>query len=183
MDNIVRLQQQLSEARLLFWKEEVFLSWQWILLLLVTVLATLAWLRLVVCGKLRPILICGALTLIFSLLADTIGGELLLWDYPRMLIPWGPRNTAIDWMIALFFMLMYQHFPKWRAYLSASLALAVLFSFVLEPLVKAMGIYQEYDWKSWYSFPIYFSMACAIKAATDRLDRISAKTKRKASLR
>ncbi|WP_138496148.1 CBO0543 family protein [Paenibacillus pinistramenti] len=171
LQHVHQLQKQLSEARWDYWVTEVLLSWQWIFLLVCSIVFTLVWLHLVKKNTLLLTLVNGLLTLAFCLIADTLGGELQLWDYPRMLLPWGARIICIDWMIAAHSMLLYQYFSGWRAFLAAAAGLSVLFAGVLEPLAVWMGIYIKYSWSSWYSLPAYFLLFCGMKAAADGIGR------------
>ncbi|ANS76076.1 hypothetical protein AWM70_17035 [Paenibacillus yonginensis] len=171
MRQIHELQEQLSRARWDYWITEVFMSWQWLFLLLSTLVFTLIWLRCLRKDNLMLILINGLIAFIFCILADTIGGEFQLWDYPRMLLPWGARMFCIDWMIAVVSMLAYQYFQRWKSFAAAAAGISIVFAGVLEQLAKVMNIYMDYLWSSWYSLPIYFLLFCGLKAATDGIGR------------
>lgn len=167
-----QLQSELTRIREELFFTYILFSPQWFLVLGALIGAyALLW-RLIDRSRLFPILFVGLLLFGISLTADSIGADFLLWDYPRMLMPWGPRMVSIDLIIPVGYMLIYQYFREWRPYFLASLALAALYAFVFEPLSRALYIYLVYHWKDIYSFPIYVGLALFAKWAADRIDRI-----------
>ncbi|UJF32345.1 hypothetical protein [Paenibacillus hexagrammi] len=169
MNELNELQTALSDARWVYWYQHVFLSWQWLLLLLFTAVLTLVWVMAVDRIRLLAIVFFGSCIFIASLIADSLGGELQLWDYPSMLLPWGPRIICIDWSIAIFSMMIYQLFTNWLLFLGAAICLSAFFSFILEPLASVWDIYQLYAWEYLYSFPIYILLFLLVKAITDKI--------------
>ncbi|MFC0215483.1 CBO0543 family protein [Paenibacillus chartarius] len=150
-----------------YWRHNVLFSWQWLFLVGAAVGLTFIWARLVRWESAKIQLLYGLLIFLFSTIADTIGGELQLWDYPKMFLPWGPRAVEIDWMISIFSMLAFQYAPRWRSFIPVTIGMATLFAFVFEPLAKWMQIYREIAWSPLYSFPIYIAMCCGFKLAAE----------------
>lgn len=160
-----------------YWREEVLYSFQWWFLLISTFVIGYLWWKFVDRSRLRNIVLHGFLTLSIVIFLDVLGSELHLWDYPKMVLPWGSRIICIDIIISLVFMMLYQRFRVWKTYILISLLMALTFAFILEPLAIFMNIYKPYAWKSVYSFPIYFLLSVFIKWLVDTIHRIETREK------
>jgi hypothetical protein len=168
-----QLQEQLTRTREHLFFSEILFSSQWFLLLAALIGAyALLW-YVIDPRRLFPILFVGLLIAVVALSADGIGTDFLWWDYPHMLMPWGPRLMSADLIIPIGYMLIYQWFQDWRVFFLASLALAAGYSFVLEPFAQYMDIYLVYQWKHLYSFSIYVLLALFAKWAADSIERIA----------
>ncbi|MBZ9536806.1 hypothetical protein KGR20_21845 [Cytobacillus oceanisediminis] len=172
-----KAQKTLSHLRLDYWREEVLYSFQWWFLLISTFVIGYLWWKFVDRSRLRNIVLHGFLTLSIVIFLDVLGSELHLWDYPKMVLPWGSRIICIDIIISLVFMMLYQRFRVWKTYILISLLMALTFAFILEPLAIFMNIYKPYAWKSVYSFPIYFLLSVFIKWLVDTIHRIETREK------
>ncbi len=169
MEQIKETQQKLSDLRWIYWQDQVLFTWQWWLLLFGTILLSVLWIRFVSKERLVPILLFGSLTLLVVIFLDVLGAELLLWEYPKMVLPWGSRIICIDIMIAVFYMFVYQWARSWPIFLLAMTLLSAGFSFLFEPFSIAVSIYIPYNWSLLYSFPIYIAIGAIGKAVTDRV--------------
>lgn len=171
MNEILSVQQELSLLRWNYWKETVVFSPQWFFLLGSFLVLLIIWIKVVDKRKLHEILLFGLITLIIASVLDTVGGELNFWDYPYMVLPWGPRVISIDIMIAIFFMLLYQYFISWKTFLFGSVILSFIFTFIFEPIAIYLNIYKPLMWKSIYSFPIYILLAVSIRWLVVKLNK------------
>ncbi len=176
MQDIMNAQEEISTLRWYYWKNEIVFSPQWWFILTFLFILIFVWLRLLDRSRILPILLFGLITLTIASLLDTVGGELQLWEYPKMVLPWGPRVICIDLMIAIFFMLLYQFFKKWSSFLIAAVCLSAIFSFVFEPSAIYMGIYFPLTWSNLYSFPIYILLSACIKLIVEKVCKISIKS-------
>ncbi|PMC36716.1 hypothetical protein CJ195_14910 [Bacillus sp. UMB0899] len=172
MQDIMKAQEKISTLRWYYWKNEIVFSLQWWFILIFLFILLLVWLRLLDHSRIFPILLYGLITFNIASLLDTLGGELQLWEYPKMVLPWGPRIICIDLMISIFFMLLYQYFVKWSSFLIAAVCLAAIFAFVFEPAAIYMGIYFPLSWSNLYSFPIYILLSSFIKVIVDKICKL-----------
>jgi hypothetical protein len=172
-----RLQQELTALQEQIYFEDVLFSFQWWLLVFVFVGAyTLLWIA-ADRDRLPTLLFVGSLIFGIVIVADGIGLDLLLWNYPYMAIPCGPHLISVDLVIPVAYVLLYQWFRGWRTYFIACTALAVLYAFVLEPLAHLVNIYNMYNWRHIYSFPIYIAIGLFAKWAGDTVEQISERGK------
>ncbi|MFD2216663.1 CBO0543 family protein [Metabacillus endolithicus] len=175
--DIMETQVKLSKIRWDYWRDDIIFSYQWWFLIITFVILFIVWIRLLDKRRLLTILLFGFITLNIVTFLDTLGGELQIWEYPKMILPWGPRILCIDLMISIYFMLLYQFFTKWRSYIFASIILSAIFSFIFEPIAILLGIYIQLSWSHFYSFPIYILLAISIKWIVEKLIKINNLTK------
>ncbi|MEN6328091.1 MAG: CBO0543 family protein [Syntrophomonas sp.] len=113
------------------------------------------------------IFVFGMLMAMLVTFLDAMGIAYSLWDYPDRFLPISPRLLPIDFITLPFlYMLVYQRFTSWKSYIIASLVLALVFSFILEPVLVWLNLYETINWKYIYSFPIYFIIALLVKWLT-----------------
>ena len=157
-------QWELTQARITEWLQSEFLDYKWwILIALVCITAILMWKK---SDKTRiaELTIYTAIVIIFIIVLDELGEELSLWYYPVDIIPLFPPLTAGDIScMPLVYMVIYQRFGTWGKFLIATLVMSTVFCFVFEPIFVWGGIYTMLEWKSYYGFPIYFTIAVASK--------------------
>ncbi|UHA60615.1 hypothetical protein KDJ21_002460 [Metabacillus litoralis] len=175
--DIMETQAKLSKIRWDYWRDDIIFSYQWWFLIITFVILFIVWIRLLDKSRLLIILLFGFITLNIVTFLDTLGGELQIWEYPKMILPWGPRILCIDLMISIYFMLLYQFFTKWRSYIFASIILSAIFSFIFEPIAILLGIYIQLSWSHFYSFPIYILLAISLKWIVEKLIKINNLTK------
>lgn len=170
--DIVHIQGVLKIKRWEYWREEVVFTPQWWFMLGVLLFIFIVWIKIVDKSRLQSILLVGFTTLSIAFFLDVFGGEFSLWDYPKMVLPWGARNTCIDLMISILFMLLYQFLTSWKKYFLGAVFTSATFSFVFEPISVWMSIYDPYNWSKIYSFPIYILLMILIKAFVDKVNEI-----------
>jgi len=166
------LQRQLTETRELFFFNEVLFSFQWWLLLAALIGAYALFWLVADRSRLMPTLFLGALVYGVAVTTDSIGADFVLWDYPRMTLPWGPKLLAANFIIPIGYMLIYQWFREWRSYFAAAVALSAVYAFVLEPFASITNVYVLLDWRYVYSFPIFAALGLFVKWAADVAERL-----------
>jgi hypothetical protein len=167
-DEIRNLHQQLYELRLDYWISHNLFTFQWWLLLMALIVPWIIWWRFVDKNRIYQILLFGTLLMTLVMLLDDFGVETHLWSYPYQLLNILPRLLAIDQgIIIVAHMFLYQYFPKWKPFLIANTVMAIIFTFIFEPLTVWLGIYKLENWRYIYSLPIYIIKAAFIKWLVD----------------
>ena len=172
----IEVQKQLTSVRLDEWILNDVFHLRWWFLLVLFIISAFFWCKIVDKSRLKEIILYTALITIFTLVLDELGEELTLWDYPYDLIPLFPPLFSVDLAsLPMVYSLVYQHFRTWRSFVIASIVMAVIFCFILEPLLVLSGVYQMIKWKSYYGFPIYVFIALGSKAMVNIIFSIHAK--------
>ncbi|MFZ5645410.1 MAG: CBO0543 family protein [Bacillota bacterium] len=169
-----KLQSEADEVLREYWVTETFLTWQWWLLVALTVLPWLLWLKVVDRKRFFEILTYGMLVKVVATFLDALGVEFDFWDYQIRLIPLFDVFIAYDFsVLPVSYMLVYQYFSSWKSFLLASIALSALFAFIAEPLLVYMNFYHMVKWGHIYSFPFFFAVAVFIKGLMALLKKLS----------
>lgn len=143
------------------------------LLLLMLILPWFIWWKLADKKRFLEIIIYGLLISIVSTLLDEVGCQLNLWEYRYDIEPLFPRLIPMNYtMLPVGYMLIYQHFAKWKSFIAASIIMAAVFAFIGEPVMAMTGIYVLLKWKHFYSFPIYLILAIIFKGALKWIMRV-----------
>jgi hypothetical protein len=157
---ILQAHEAFIKLREKIWFADILWTWQWWLLIALLFLPWIVWWRLVDRKRLTEICLLGMLVLATSSWLDELGTDLMFWYYPYKPIPWYPQMVPTNYsVLPITYMLIYQYSPKWSSYIIAMFVMAVLFSWVAEPALEFMGIYQLLKWKPIYSFPLYLLIA------------------------
>ncbi|MBM6617867.1 CBO0543 family protein [Bacillus suaedaesalsae] len=146
------------------WLNNELFTWNWWVLLAFALLPWMVWFKF----KERKILIesilVGTIAIIPTTYLDAIGLDLKFWTYPVQFIPLGARALPFDMsMVPVAYMLLYQFFKTWRAFIIGLLIMATLFAFIGEPVSKAMNLIYYLKWKYYYSFFYYIILGLFIK--------------------
>lgn len=165
------LQRQLTEAREAYFFNEVVYSYQWWLQLTAVIAAYALFWFLADRSRLPSILLVGFVAFAFAVSADGIGGDLLLWDYPRMGLPWGDRLLQADLIMPIGYMLIYQWYRERKPFFVACVALSAIYAFALEPFAILTDVYEPFAWRHVYSFPIYAALGGIAKWVADAAER------------
>jgi hypothetical protein len=174
--DIVDIHTKMSELRWQYWTENTVFSFEWWLLIIALISAWVVWWRLVDRRRTTEILLYGMFIFVVAIELDVIGGELGLWDYPAMVIPWGARLVCIDALIPVIYMLIYQYFPPWKSFILANTIMAFVFAFMAEPLLVWLNIYEPLTWRHIYSFPIYILIAIVFKWLVEKITKTEVDT-------
>ena len=155
------------------WIDNVVFTPRWWIILGLLVVPWIVWYRLVYKKRIIEMLAYGLVMSGIILLIDEVGCELTLWTYPVKLIPIFPRLMAISSSLApTVYMLLYQYFPKWKAFIIANIILSLVFSFILEPILVWMNLYDLVTWKYINSVPTYLFAAILLKLFAEKIKRI-----------
>jgi len=172
--------QKLLTHRIAFWLQEDVFHFRWWFLLGFFAIFIFAWCKLVDKKRLPEIMLYAGLTTIITLVLDEFGEELILWDYPIDIIPVFPPFTAVDLAsLPIIYSLIYQYCKTWKFFLQATVAMATVFCFVLEPALVWGGFYQILNWKYYYGFPIYITLALFVRWMVIKIYAIAEKAKTK----
>jgi hypothetical protein len=147
--------QEAYEYRLLSWKNEVYLTWEWWLGVALTALPWILWLIFRKKESTDRLLYAGFFVSLISLALDGIGIQLGAWNYLKPVTPVIPSYLPYDLaLMPVMVMFLIQLFPKRNPWL-IGLNFGLLTSFVGEPIFEYLKIYEPKYWKHWFSLPIY----------------------------
>ena len=174
--DVENAQRHLCDVARQYWLQHNLFTWQWWLLLSLTIIPWLIWWKFADKKRIIEILLYGVLIIIIVIILDTIGANLLLWTYPqRPLWFLMPLLLPIDISIMpVEHMLIYQFFPKWRSFVAALVILALFSAFVAEPLFTLGGMYKLYSWRYVYSVPLYVLKAVLVRLLVEKLREFQA---------
>lgn len=166
-DKIIEMKKKLWDKVYENWLFEDFNKWTWWLNVVITIVPFLIWWKFVDRKRQLEIAVFGLHMNIFSSLLDEIGTSMILWDYPNKLIPSHPAFLPFDYtIIPISYMFIYQYFKTTKSFIIASIILSAIFSFIAEPILTSIELYNPIRWKYIYSFPIYFLLAILSKKFT-----------------
>jgi hypothetical protein len=174
----IDVQKQLTTARLDEWMRNEVFHLRWWFLLVLFIISLYIWWKIVDKSRLHEIVLYTAMIIILVLVLDEFGEELILWDYPYDLLPLFPPLFSVDLAsLPIVYSLVYQYFRKWKGFIIASVVMAGIFCFILEPLLVLAGVYQMLKWKSYYGFTIYIFIALGTKALVNLIYSIHSRVK------
>jgi hypothetical protein len=172
----VELQKLLTDFRVNQWLQDDLFHIRWWVMVGLFATSIFTWCKLVDKTRLPEIILHNGLTTILTLILDEFGEELVLWDYPVDVLPIFPPLTAVDLAsLPMIYSLIYQYCSSWKSFLYATILMAAVFCFVLEPILVWGGFYQLLKWKYYYGFPIYIIMAIFIRWLVIRIYSIAEK--------
>lgn len=124
------------------WMEKIF-SFQWWVLVGITIFSYALCLSLLDKRRLTQILLFGSLVAVSSIVVEIIGFSWVLWDHHASLFPIAPPVIAFDLtVVPLFSMLVYQYTSSWREFHLWNLILSGIYSFMLLPALAFLDIYE-----------------------------------------
>lgn len=180
-DQVREVHKELVDMRLEYWINHDLFSFQWWLLVILLIVPWIVWWRYVDKNRISQILLFGTLLMVLVMMMDDLGVESHLWSYPYQLFSMMPRLISIDQgIIIIAHMFLYQYFSKWKKFIIANTVMAIIFTFVFEPIVVWLDIYRLENWRYIYSLPIYILKAVLIKWVVDEVilkRQINSKTK------
>lgn len=152
------------------WIEDVLFTFNWWFLLFLAIAPLFIWWKLIDKTRIMEIVFVGLTISLTATFLDTLGIIFSFWTYGYKVVQMVPMLNIVDLsLLPIFYMLIYQWFPKWKAYIVVLILLAAFGSFIAEPIFKWMKIYDLKTWKFIYSFPIYIAMGIGIKALTGKM--------------
>lgn len=163
VNRMMELQRELLSLRYSDWYEKVF-SFQWFSLVFLLIVPWIIWWRLVDRKHIAIIFSFGLLISATSSFLNSNGLNLLLWSYPYKLLPFSQRVYVISYsVLPVTFMLIFQYFRTWKSFATANVIMASIFAFVLQPILKWLGMYTMINWSYFYSFLIYLIMGLGLR--------------------
>ncbi len=174
----IEVQWHLTCNRFAEWTREDIFHFRWFFLLALFIISGYIWWKMLDKSRLNEIFLYTAFITIITLVLDELGEELSLWDYPVDIFPIFPPLTAVDLAsLPIIYSLIYQYFGTWKKFITATVIMAVIFCFVLEPILVWVKIYQTITWKYYYGFPIYSLMAIFTRAVVLKVYKTVGKNK------
>lgn len=169
-DEVFSIQSAADAAGRDFWFNNVVFTNKWWLLVALTIFPIILWWRVVDRKRFFEITTYGLLVVVLAGLLDAIGVELDAWEYKYDLVPLLDVFIVYDISILpVSYMLIYQYFRTWRSFAIAHVIIALVFAFILEPLLVWLDVYQLINWKHIYSVPGYFLLAIFLRWFMGRL--------------
>lgn len=146
------------------WLNYDLFTWEWWLLVAVFILPWILFIKLVKKKYLPQTILYGTFIVIISESFDHIGYELGLWTYTVEILPLFPRFEEVNFsVLPVTYMLLYQYFPDWKPFTISLVIAAAAFTFIAEPALMSLGLYEVLNWKPAYGFPIYVSIGLFVK--------------------
>lgn len=170
--DVIESLQQHTAVKIEYWLNETLFTFSWWMLLVTTVGIFILWLILLDKKRILEIVTYGFFITAIGMIGDVLGTSFMLWDYPNTLLPITLIAEVHTVQMPIIYMLIYQYFPKWKTFLIATTVNAFIFSFILEPLLVWLHIYQLDNWKHIYSFLPYIMIAIVVKLVVDKFKQL-----------
>ncbi len=138
-----------------YWLNNVFLTWRWWLVVILTIVPWILWVLFRKKDSTYRLLSAGLFVALITSHFDKYGYWLSLWSYPIMPVPIIPAH--FPWNLTLFpvsVMATIQFKPNINPFFK-SLAYSLFGSFVIQPLSVFLGIYDHKIWQHYYSVPFF----------------------------
>jgi hypothetical protein len=136
------------------WTTQMIFSWRWWLLVILTILPWIVWIKIRDKKDTARLLFIGLIVMLVTGTLDTIGIDYNAWHYDWQLFP---INVSFPWNYSLFpvgVMLILQFNPQINKYIKA-LVFSFFTAFLFTQPFIWLGMYDRQSWESWYSFVIY----------------------------
>jgi hypothetical protein len=154
---LLKIREQLHQVSVTQWKQASVFTWEWWLLIGLTIIPLIVWWNIIDKKRAYEIAFYGCMINIFAVILDDIGTDLIWWGYPVKLEPLvPPLLTADSILVPIVLMIVYQLFAtSWKSFFIANLIAGAVIAFVAEPIFVWIGYYQLIKWKLIYSFLFY----------------------------
>ncbi|QGQ94040.1 hypothetical protein EHS13_03495 [Paenibacillus psychroresistens] len=148
-----------------YWLNNVLFSFDWWLLLTISIVPWIIWWKIVDKSKLTQIVLYGFFVSMEAVLLDIFLTNLIKWGYQSTFIYLlQPISSPYDLsFLPVVFMLIYQKFAKWKGYLITCISVSAVLTFILEPLLDWMNIIKKYNISFFYLFLFYTLIAISSK--------------------
>lgn len=164
---IVELKRALLDLQIQYWLHHTFHLWTWWFLLFWTIVPFFIWWKFIDKKRFLEISFFGLLLGLSAGVLDSIGVTTVAWEYPDKLIPFLPNLFPVDYVvIPVLFMLIYQKYSGWKAFLLASGIIIIVLSLVIDPFLGRINVYKLLSWSNYYSIPVFLFMVCFAKWVT-----------------
>ena len=167
-----------TQQRIEYWLQNNLFTWQWWLLIALLILPVFLWWKVVDKKRLLSIVTMGLMVTVTSNWMDQVGSELGWWYYPYHVVPFSSQFIPVNYsLMPIGYMLLYQNYPRWPAFIAISAITAAVLTWLFEPLFSWFGMYHLVFWKFSFSFPFYVLIAFSHKWLADKLTLIANKSK------
>nr|GGG78511.1 hypothetical protein GCM10011398_24720 [Virgibacillus oceani] len=163
---------QFRETEIAYWLNEGLFSLGWWVLVITTIGLFIVWINIVDKKRIVEIVTYGAIVSTIGMFGDIIGLSLLWWIYPISVLNTPPLLEIHNVQMPIYYMIIYQYFPRWKSFFIAAAVNALVFGFVFEPILEWLGIYKQYTWKHIYSIIPYFVIAVVLKWFINKLKKL-----------
>jgi hypothetical protein len=136
------------------WLNNILFTWRWWITILLIILPWILWLFIRKKESSDRLLYAGLFIMVSSSTLDSIGVGFNLWSYPIYALPLMPNSIPYDiCSLPVATMLTIQFFPKIHPFIK-SVIYSATGSFVFQPIMSWIGLYNKMDWKDYYTFPV-----------------------------
>lgn len=123
--------------------------------------------------RILEIITYGFFVTAIGIIGDAVGVTLMLWHYQNTLLPITLIAEIHTVQMPIIYMLIYQYFRTWKAFLIATTINAFIFAFILEPLLVWLRIYELDDWEHIYSFLPYIVIAIIVRLVVAKFKQMN----------
>lgn len=164
IQDVYEAQKNVFDTSYVYWIEHVLFSFNWWLLLILAIVPWFVWWKYVDKERIIEISLIGLLSMVIVTGLDIIGTSFAFWTYGFNVIQMITTMSTVDMtLLPILNMFLYQLFPKWKSYIIASIVLALIGTFIVEPLFAWRNIYILHEWEYIYSLPIYITFTAFLK--------------------
>lgn len=178
LDQVIEAEAEFYETLREYWREHNYLTFDWWLLVVLSVLSPIIWWKTIDTKRITEITAFGLFYGITAIILDSIGSSALVWVYPVRLTPYlYPQYYPYDVGVVIVpFMYLYQRWGNhFKPFFVATGILSAFLAFVAEPFMEWLHIYKELTWKHIYSFPIYWLIGLICWIILKRFKKLESK--------
>lgn len=117
LKEIDKIREMLKEASLERWIHNDLFTWKWWMLVAASIIPWVIWWKVVDKNRISNLFMYGLCFSVIAVILDELGTSFMLWGYLDMIFPIiSPLFPADTTIIPVCFMLVYQYFPKGKAF-------------------------------------------------------------------
>jgi len=161
--DVLELTQQYKYTKTEYWYSENVFTLSWWILLVTSIGLFILWIIILDKKSIFEIITYGFFVGTVAIYADVIGVWFGLWQYPNTITPMHLPIEIHRLQMPIIYMIIYQYFKTWKTFLIAATINAFVFTFLLEPFLVLLRIYEPTHWKYIYSLIPYFVIAIVFK--------------------
>lgn len=169
-EEVEKAKKHLSQLNWEYWRHENLFTFNWWLLVILTIVCFVVWWIMVDKSRLSIIMLYGRFVSGICLFGDLMGSQHMLWSYSTTVFPLVDPIVVTDAvMLPCIYSLVYQKFTTWGRFFIALIIMSTGFSFVFESVMVWMKIYVPHHWRHVYSFPIYIVIGLLVKWLVEKI--------------
>lgn len=170
---IDKVSNHLTDLRLEIWTKYTLFSWQWWMLLGISVAMVVLFFILLKKEKLLQSIAYLGIIYILNKNLDDVATALDWYDYRIQLEPIIPTMLPANlFIIPMALTIIYQRYENWRSFFIALGIFSGFVSYISLPLMKMVDIYLEKAWNAHWSSISLVVMAVISKLVIDRAELI-----------